>query len=123
MELSEEEMKAIKELKHYINITPYWKQEEYTDNEINNYIKIVLNLVEKRRKEIEELKDINKKLEARKYMFNAITGEVKAIPIDNNYISKDKIREKRQEIMSYAYTSAEERHCQDYACDRLQELL
>lgn len=43
--------------------------------------------------------------------------------LENNYVQKDKIREKRQEIMSYAYTSAEERNCQDYACDRLQELL
>ena len=59
---------------------------------------IVVNLVEKQQKEIEELKDINKKLEARKYMLNARTGEVTAIPIDNNYISKDKIKAKIEEL-------------------------
>ena len=51
--MSEEEKKAIKELKHYINITPYWKQKEYTNTEIDNYIKIVLNLIDKQQKEIE----------------------------------------------------------------------
>ena len=33
------------------------------------------------------------KLIAKRYMYNAETGEVTAIPIDNNYISKNKIRE------------------------------
>lgn len=94
--LSDEEKKAIVELNHFSNMTPYWKQEEYTNSEIDNYIKIVLNLIEKQQKEIEELKAINKKLEARKYMLNAETGEVYEIPIDNNYISKDKIKAKKK---------------------------
>lgn len=51
--MSEEEIKAIKELKHYANITINWKQKEFTDSEINNYIKTTLNLIDKLQKEIE----------------------------------------------------------------------
>lgn len=105
MELSEEEKKAIKELKHYINITPYWKIREYTNSEIDNYIKIVLNSFEKQQKEIEELKE-NELLE-----------------ITENFVSKDKIREKIKEIESYAFTSEEEKNQQDYAIKRINELL
>ena len=54
--LSDEEKKAIVELNHFSNMTAYWKQEEYTNSEIGNYIKLVLNLIEKQSKEIEELK-------------------------------------------------------------------
>ena len=72
------------------------------------------NKLERQQKEIEELKKP-------KYMINLETGTITTI--DSNFIIKDKIREKRQEIMSYAYTSEEEKRCQDYACDRLQELL
>ena len=54
--MSEEEKKAIVELNHFSNMTAYWKQEEYTNSEIDNYIKILLNLIEKQSKEIEELK-------------------------------------------------------------------
>ena len=55
--LSDEEKKAIVELNHFSNMTAYWKQEEYTNSEIDNYIKLVLNLIEKQSKEIEELKE------------------------------------------------------------------
>lgn len=50
--LSKEEKKAIVELKHFSNMTAYWKQEEYTNSEIDNYIKTVLNIIEKLSKEI-----------------------------------------------------------------------
>lgn len=53
--------------------------------------KILVNLIEKQQKEIE-------RLEARKYMLNAETGEISQIPIDNNYISKDKIKAKIEEV-------------------------
>lgn len=56
--MTDEEKKAIVELKHYSSMTAYWKQEEYTNTEIDNYIKIILNLIEKQYKEIE---DLNKK--------------------------------------------------------------
>ena len=55
--MTDKEKKAIVELNHFSNMTAYWKQEEYTNSEIDNYIKIVLNLIEKQTKEIEELKD------------------------------------------------------------------
>lgn len=42
---------------------------------------------------------------------------------DKNYISKDKIKEKMEEIMNYTYMSKEERQQQNYAYDRLKELL
>lgn len=43
--------------------------------------------------------------------------------LENNYVQKDKIREKMKEIMGYTFTTSEERYCQDYAYDRLKELL
>ena len=51
-----DEKEAIRELKHYINITPSWKFKEYTFNEIDNYIKTALNHIEKLQKENAELK-------------------------------------------------------------------
>ena len=77
----------------------------YRVEELAKAIESILNFIEKQQKEIEYLKDINKKLEARKYMLNAITGEVTSIPIDNNYISKDKIKaiiEELQEDIKYS---------------------
>ena len=56
--MTDEEKKAIVELNHFSNMTAYSKQEEYTNSEIDNYIKIVLNLIEKQSKEIEELKEV-----------------------------------------------------------------
>lgn len=81
----------------------YRKEEsniKLTKEQKENAIK---NLIEKHSKEIEELKAINKKLEARKYMYNAETGEVTAIPIDNNYISKAKIKAKIEELKQKKY--------------------
>lgn len=43
--------------------------------------------------------------------------------LSKNYISKDKIRAKIEEITSYAYTSVEERECQTYARQVLKDLL
>ena len=51
--MSEEEKEAIRKLKHYINITPYWKQEEYTSSEVDHYIKIALNHTDKLQKIID----------------------------------------------------------------------
>lgn len=55
--LSDEEMKAIKEVKHFNELTRYWQEEEYEEKEIAGYIATVLNLIEKQSKEIEELKE------------------------------------------------------------------
>ena len=59
--MNEEEKEAILKLKHFSNITAYWKREEYTDSQTNSYIKIVLNLIEKQQKEINKEKEKNKK--------------------------------------------------------------
>lgn len=56
-----------------------------------NELGTIENLIEKQQKEIEELK-------SRKYVINAETQEIKEIPIDNNYINKDKIRDKIKEL-------------------------
>ena len=49
--------------------------------------------------------------------------EEKSLMLSENYIHKDKIREKMREIMGYTFTTSEERQCQNYAYDRLKELL
>lgn len=49
--MNEEGKEAIKELKHYVNITPHWKLKEYTFSEVDNYIKTTLNYIEKLEKE------------------------------------------------------------------------
>ena len=87
--MSEEEKEAILELKHFSNITAYWKQKEYTNSQIDSYIKIVLNLIEKQQKEIEELKKDNKhQWKERCKLFFAL----------ENSISKGRIREKMKEV-------------------------
>lgn len=60
--MNEEEKQAIKELKHYGNITSYYKEREYTDIQIEKYINIVLNLIEKQQKVIEKQQNQIKKL-------------------------------------------------------------
>lgn len=113
------------------------------------YAPSILNLIEKQRKEIEELKKP-------KYLYNANTGEITRIEnekgidknkieelsaeieelkkdkkalVDNynkvlgNFISKDTIREKIKEISSYTIHDKEEERQQDYAIERLKELL
>lgn len=90
MEIEDEEKKAIIELNHFSNMTAYWKQEEYTNSEIDNYIKIVLNLIENQQKEIEELQAIN---QMQKYRIEVID--------ERELISKDKIKAKIEEIENY----------------------
>lgn len=94
--LSDEEKEAI-EYWQYIRDTQI-----YDGYKGQVYAVTLLNLTEKQSKKIVKLKENKeeyiKKLEARKYMFNAETGEVTAIPIDNNYINKDKIKAKIEEV-------------------------
>ena len=80
--LSDEERQAIVELNHFSNMTAYWKQEEYTNSEIDNYIKFVLNLIEKQSKEIEELNksDESKEQSSMKYynLYKELVDKIKA---------------------------------------------
>ena len=80
----------------------------------NGKVETLLKLIDKLQKEIEELKKP-------KYIINCKTNEI--TKLSNDFISKDKIREKMREIMGYTFTTNEERHSQDYAYDRLKELL
>lgn len=115
MELSEEEIiRNVKRIIEYKVISNY----------INNYdcrvIQGLLDLYYKQQKEIEELKkqnyEIVKELKPRVQIDDTEY-------IERNFISKDKIREKIEEITSYAYTSVEERECQTYARQVLKDLL
>ena len=92
--MNDEEKKAIVELNHFSNMTAYWKQEEYTNSEIDNYIKIVLNLIEKQQKEIEELKIQNNKLAQCHFKYEEMTGVDLLLPDKLEYTSNNKIKAK-----------------------------
>ena len=94
--MSDEEKKAIVELNHFSNMTAYWKQEEYTNSEIDNYIKIVLNLNEKQSKEIEELKYKYSDEKIR----NTIIKRYREV-IEKDYVSKDKIKSKIDYLLKH----------------------
>ena len=57
----------------------------------NAQYELIKRVIEEKDKEIEKLK-------SRKYIFNAETNEIKEIPISENYISKDKIRELKEKV-------------------------
>ena len=84
--MSDEEKKAIDELKEEIN-----KPVEVPEDRFDTFIlyniesaKIVLNLIKKQSKEIEELKKP-------KYVINCKTNEI--TKLTNDFVSKDKIKE------------------------------
>ena len=125
MDISKEEKKAIsiveniKFKKYKIYIAKEMKDEIrfYQTEEERKAIDIVLNLIEKLQKENEELKE---QKEIDMYLIgDSISKEI----VKRDYIPKDKIRDKLDEIMSYTFTSIEERHQQNYAYDRIRELL
>lgn len=78
------------ELNHFSNMTAYWKQEEYTNSEIDNYIKILLDLIEKQSKEIEELNksDESKEQSSMKYynLYKELVDKIKAKIEEIDYI-------------------------------------
>lgn len=64
--MTEEEKEAIKELKHYRDISSYYKEREYTDRQIEKYINIVLNLIGKQQNLIKVLEKENDSLKKTK---------------------------------------------------------
>ena len=88
--MSDEEIKAIEYLKRHI--IPCYGRKGTIEFMLND---IVLNLIEKQSKEIEELKDKNKKLEDEEIKIRA-----KFILSLDNYIGKDKIKAKIEFIKS-----------------------
>lgn len=134
--MNEKEKKAIHDLKilrlgiGLINCIPGIEKDEVDIKAID----CVLNLIDKQQKEIEKrLKEIDslykmisikdERIENLIELVNKYNDMQYIRKIEEKYISKDKMKEKLEEITSYAYTSAEERDCQDYAIQVLKELL
>ena len=99
-----EVQEAIEILKQFQKDTPKLPYDCLANKEIEA-VSVLLNEYDKQQEEIKRYKIIIEKqqkeiqkLEARKYMFNAETGEITQIPIDNNYINKNKIKEKIEEL-------------------------
>lgn len=95
--MSEEEKKAIETIKNLKDIKWYEHAFDSGTEILDEYekkdIDIVLNLIDKQQKEIEELKEKNKRLEQDRNEYKE-----EYINLQNaryyNYISKDKIKEK-----------------------------
>ena len=105
--------KLQKEIKHQKQQREYWRDNFYEQqNEIEEKTTIIMAGAEK-------VKQLEKEIEALEIIHNTYKEMIE----ENNYISKDKIRKKMREIMGYTISSSEERHCQNYAYDRLKELL
>lgn len=119
--MTKEEIKAMNECK-VLMICLYDYMSIKKSRFYCNQYKIILELIEKQQKEIEELKERNQTCIKESDLMNAVSFLMNRNDM-SNYISKDKIKEKIEEITSYAYTSAEERDCQDYAIQVLKELL
>ena len=83
--MSDEEKKAIERIKRQLDTTY-----ENRKNKLWYNIEIVLNLIDKQQKEIEELKKP-------KYLFNANTGKITTIN-NSEFISEDKIKAKIEEL-------------------------
>lgn len=120
--MSEEEKKAINQLKADTSFYDYelkngkYIYELFKIEVYKKDVDVLLNLIDNQQKEISLLKDQLEyvkseyeetieqqqkeieRLEARKYIYNAVTGEISQIPLNNNYISKDKIKAKIEEL-------------------------
>lgn len=100
--MSDEEKKAIESL---IEIREFANLSSYKDTKISqlNAIDVVLNLIEKQSKEIEELKKENKEIRDWKYVIDNPIDLKKLSELDiikifgKSYIAKDKIKAKIEE--------------------------
>lgn len=99
--LSDEEKKAIERAKFLINIDTYLEKEMLIN---------LLNLIEKQTKEIEELKEKNKELnkyiEDRAKIGKNIQTFINKDYVEQEYISKDKIKAKIEELEKEIITGA-----------------
>lgn len=123
--MSEEEKKAIESL---IEIREFANLSSYKDIRINQLksIDIVLNLIEKQKKEIQELKKVIKMVEIYKSYGIPEDAEMVIMRKDdflrnnnNEFISKDKIREKIKEIEN----SGLRENIKACVCNKLSQLL
>ena len=106
--MSEDEKKAIE---HLNKIKSYGM---IMGLKADSDIDIVLNLIENNKKELEQEKEKNKELEKENWIMRTV---------DKQYVSKDKIRDKIKEIENSEFSTEEERDCQCYGIDILQELI
>ena len=112
--LSDEEMKAIERAEFLIKIDTYLEKEMLIN---------LLNLIEKQSKEIEELKDRNKKLKdkARELIFEK--QELSSALLDST--PNDKIKAKIEEVDKDENASIPDfiEYAKEYATQKLQSLL
>lgn len=71
--------------------------------------------------ELSDIKKLIKYIEIQERVIKTRSKEIESLY--KKMLYKYKIKEKIKEITSYAYTSAEERDCQDYSIQVLKELL
>lgn len=95
--MSEEEKKAIENLKEVVDL--YNDECLITTDYDFKSIEILLNLIEKQQKEIEDLKKP-------KYIINFETNEI--TKLTNEFISKDKIKAKIEECREILYSFEKE---------------
>ena len=106
--MSDEEKRAIERIDY---IQDFIIENGQYNADVNDmgYFSRILNLIEKQQKEIEGLVKVSKECIEEKF--------------NNDNMWKDKIRLKMKQEMDKGYRLSEERHLQNYAYDRLKELL
>ena len=90
--LSDEEREAIEWLKRLVKLNK-------RDNLDDTFAEILLNLIEKQSKEIEELKEKNKYIEDRAKIGKNIQTFINKNYVEQEYISKDKIKAKIKPVL------------------------
>ena len=100
--MNEEEKKAIEVFKNLVDDLDGdedWANIVLNKEELKS-LRTIKNLIAKQQKEIEELKKP-------RYIYNSKTEEITQIPINKNYISKDKIKDMLEEIRNTGYPYTE----------------
>ena len=102
--MSEEEKKAIENLKDFFNEAIKYKSCIIIPYNTKSF-DTILNLIEKQQKEIEELKEENKQYKIQEDLTFKCLEKTKYM---SNYISKDKIREKIENLENYIQENSDE---------------
>lgn len=122
--LSDEEKKAIKYIKNILNYEKLYYHDGIETNFLRpidkENVKTALNLIEKQSKEIEELKKEYERVRAgRNWLSEHISAQI-ATPelfdklVEENYISKDKIKAKIEEEDKLFFKTKDVRHANRY---------
>ncbi len=97
--MNEKEKEAIEELKKQLRLAI--NIDDVTTAVRNDNAKTILNLIEKQQKELNRLKEKNKKFYEQNQIYLSNGSNVKLeLHIKNNYIRKDKIKDKIEELNS-----------------------